>query len=384
MTLAPLNDMPDNVARWVSVLAPARQLAEVLARTSFVPKAMRDDPDAVCAAILYGDELGLGPMQALAGMDVVEGKPRPSAELARALILRDGHAITVHEATGTRVRVSGLRAGRPESERVVVEWTTDMARSAGLLGKNNWRQYPRAMLMARATGDLARILFPDVIKGLGHIAETPAVAADLDAWAPETATLDQPADDRPPVAPIGRRRPPRPVQSIDLPDAGSPPAEGTEGPTAGPRVPVGDGRDVAPPADLVPEAPQDPDPDAETPDDRQPMRETQRRGMLAAIGRLLDPEEGTREVRLALVSAIIGRRVDTSNDLTRGEATKVLGWLDDLEQGLVSFRYDPSDQTATVWRTDGPATDPDPWADPPPPPTDPNDPWAVPAPRRPS
>src|SRR3954471_9372796 len=98
-----LERLPPHISRWVEILAPARQLAEVLADTEFVPKAMRGKPDAVTAAIMYGDELGLGPMQALAGMDVVEGKPRPSTELARALILRDGHTLTVHDATGSRV-----------------------------------------------------------------------------------------------------------------------------------------------------------------------------------------------------------------------------------------------------------------------------------------
>jgi hypothetical protein len=366
MTLQPVSDMPDSVARWVAVLAPARQLAEVLAGTSFVPKAMRDDPNMVCAAILYGDELGLGPMQALAGMDVVEGKPRPSAELARALILREGHTLTVHEATGTRVRVSGLRAGRPESERVVIEWTTDMARAAGLLNKSNWRSYPRAMLMARATGDLARILFPDVIKGLGYVAETPAVAADLDTWAPDEQQVrtPHPLENSAP-APIGRRTVPRPRTEPEPPDVTptQPPASGEGGPV---------GRALPTPADLVPEATPDPEPTGEPPDDLQPMRETQRRGMFAAIGRLLGPEAGTRERRLALVSAILDRPVSTSNELTRADATRVLTWLDDLDKGLVALAWDNEDNTARVRRLD---EQPDPWADVPVAPI-PDDPWS--------
>jgi hypothetical protein len=111
-------------------------------------------------------------------------------------------------------------------------------------------------------------------------------------------------------------------------------------------------------AAMSPEAPADPEP-GEPSDALQPMRETQRRGMFAAIGRLLG-DNGTRDVRLALVSAVLGRPVATSTELTRADATNVLSWLDDMDKGLVSFAYDPADKTARVWRMDD---QPDPWAD---------------------
>jgi len=311
--------LPTDLARWVGVLGPARQLAEVLAETDFVPKGMRGQPDAVTAAIMYGDELGLGPMQALAGLDVVEGKPRPSAELARALILRAGHTLTVHDATGTRVRVSGLRAGRPESERVVVEWTLDMARAAGLVNKANWRSYPRAMLMARATGDLARILFPDVIKGLGFLAESQADAETLEGWAgPET-----PAPVAPPAVPaIQRRSRPRPVESAPVPNPAEPPTG----------LP-----------DLAPET----DPGAEVTPDGPPVSDAARRALFGAIGRALGPK-AQRAERLALCGAIVGREVATSNDLDGAEVSRILDWLEDYAAGRVSWIWDAEAERGAV------------------------------------
>lgn len=316
-TLAP------DLARWVGMLGPARQLAEVLAGTEFVPKAMRGKPDAVTAAIMYGDELGLGPMQALAGLDVVEGKPRPSAELARALILRDGHTITVHDASGTRVRVSGLRAGRPESERVVIEWTMDQARAAGLANKTNWRSYPRAMLMARATGDLARVLFPDVIKGLGYLRETEADATVLDGWAgPELD--DAPAPVAPPRKAIQRRtRPAGPVPEVAPDDA---PHDGP-----GPDVPP----ETDPGAEATPENPR--------------AGDTARRALFGAIGRALGPK-AQRSERLALCSEILGREVDTSNDLSPTEVSVILDWLDDRTKGRATWTWDAETETGVAAR----------------------------------
>lgn len=343
MTLAQL---PPDLSRWVSILGPARQLAEVLADTEFVPKAMRGKPDAVTAAIMYGDELGLGPMQALAGMDVVEGKPRPSAELARALILRDGHTLTVHDATGTRVRVSGLRAGRPESERVTIEWTIDMARAAGLVGKSNWRAYPRAMLMARATGDLARVLFPDVIKGLSYLGESETDAATLDGWAgPETT--ETPAVVAPPIPAIQRKRAPRKV-------AEPAPAAPVEPPKGLP--------------ELAPET----DPGSE-PNPGLPVPEPARRALFAAIGKQLGPN-AQRAERLALCSAILGRPVESSTDLGATEVSVLLDWLDAAAKGRATWAYDPDTETGRV-RFVGPEPTPEEPIVDVPLPEPPEDPW---------
>jgi hypothetical protein len=154
---------------WIALLEPAAALANQVAGSAFVPTAMRNNPAAIVAAILYGDELGLGPMQSLAKINVIEGKPSLSAEAQRALILAEGHELWVDESTATRVTVSGRRR---DSERTSsVTWTLDDAKRANLAGKQNWRLYPRQMLMARATADLARAIFADVIGGLAATEE---------------------------------------------------------------------------------------------------------------------------------------------------------------------------------------------------------------------
>lgn len=160
---------------WTDVVSDVAKLASYIAQTDFVPNGLRGNPAATAAAILYGREIGIGPMTSLQGIAMVEGRPSQYAETMRARILQAGHEIMIDENTSSRCRISGRRKG---SERwTTVEWTLDDARRAGLLrpsrsGKpSNWERYPRQMLLARATTELGRMIFADVIHGMRSVEE---------------------------------------------------------------------------------------------------------------------------------------------------------------------------------------------------------------------
>jgi hypothetical protein len=157
------------VSAWVEIVVPAADLAKQIADTEFVPKAMRDNPAVVTACILFGAEIGIGPMQSLAKIAIIDGRPAPSAELARALLLSDGHDIWVEEATTTKVTMAGKRSNSTHVQKVT--WTMDDAKKAGLAGKPNWARYPRQMLLARASVELARMVAPDSLGGISVFAE---------------------------------------------------------------------------------------------------------------------------------------------------------------------------------------------------------------------
>lgn len=345
-------DGSDAIARWVQLLAPSRQLAEVIAGTELVPAAIRGKPDAVTAVILYGDELGIQPMQALQGINIIDGRPQPSAELFRALILRDGHTFAIHELTGTRCRISGLRAGRPEQERVYVEWTSDMARAAGLLNRKAWREYPRAMLLARASSDLGRIVFPDVVKGLGYIAETESDAA-LDAFAVEVSS---PVEETPVKAPRKRvaRKTAATVRELDRPAVtvtedvpGVAVVAEERPPVAPPRHAVTEAgpEDVALPVFEPEHVASEPPPESEPPP--HPISARPLRALHAALGEVLGPQ-ATREDRLSMVAAIIGKPIESTNHLTRDEGFRVLDQLDRIKEG--ALRWDLLDDGSIVIR----------------------------------
>lgn len=203
-----------NAQNSLDLVAPAFDLAEKIAKTDFVPSPMRGKPEAVLAAILTGHELGIGPMQSLAKIHVIEGRPAMAAELMRALVLAAGHDIWVVESNSTRCTVGGKRTN---SEREsTFTWTLDDARKAGLDGRQNWRKYPRAMLLARATSEVVRAVFPDVVAGVSYSVEELT----------DGEMLTTGGGPLPPAEPVARKARARraatePPEIVDLADASS-------------------------------------------------------------------------------------------------------------------------------------------------------------------
>ena len=177
-----------------SDLEQSWRLAERIARTDFVPGAFRGKPEAVLACILAGRELGIGPMQALQSIHVIQGRPTMSADLMVGLVRRAGHRIRTTERTDTTATVEGVRVDDPEHTEQVT-FTMDDANRAGLTGKDNWRQYPAAMLWARAVSALCRITFNDVLHGVAYTPEE----INPDTTAATVATQAGPAEVSPPL-----------------------------------------------------------------------------------------------------------------------------------------------------------------------------------------
>lgn len=136
--------------------------------SSFVPPHYRGKLPEIMACIATGRELGLGDMEALRQIYVVDGKPTLSAELMVKLVRRAGHSITGQTAA-EKATVRGKRADT--GDEITVTWTAEDAKRAGLDGKANWKNYPRQMLWARAVSELCRMLFPDCLSGAAYTEE---------------------------------------------------------------------------------------------------------------------------------------------------------------------------------------------------------------------
>lgn len=141
-----------------------REQAKVLVQSGFLPKAV-NTPEKAMAIIQTGRELGLGPMQSLRSIHIIEGKPTMSADLIAGLALAKvpGSVLRVAETTNEKCVVEAGRAGQKVTP---FTFTMKDAQQAGLAGKSNWKNYPRAMLRARAITEAARAIFPDAVMGL--------------------------------------------------------------------------------------------------------------------------------------------------------------------------------------------------------------------------
>jgi len=276
------------LGEWAQSADAAYQVAERLSSSAFVPAQFKGKPVELTAAILSGLEVGLSPMQAMRSFDIIQGQAAPRAITLRALVQSHGHEMVMVESNATRCRMKGRRRGSDEWQMVM--WTMDRARDLKLDGKDNWKKQPAAMLVARATSELARLIASDAILGIGYSSEEVADGGSYDAEVTEVTTT--------PAARSGTRkmsRKPKPANEDGTP------ARDEEG---------------------------------------------QRNAMFATFGDatkvgLMGDE---RETRLDYIGQVIGREVESSNELTWDEVSQVIDALKaDIEAFEQPFPEQPVD-----------------------------------------
>lgn len=154
---------------WAQEARQAAGIATSLAKTSFVPASLRGKPEDITAAILAGQELGLRPMASLRSMDIIQGTPALRAHAMRGLVQSHGHSVQLVDSTEDRCVMRGRRAGEEDWQQV--EWTIARAERLGLTSKSEWKKQPQTMLVARATGEICRLIASDVLHAMPYASE---------------------------------------------------------------------------------------------------------------------------------------------------------------------------------------------------------------------
>lgn len=120
-------------------------------------------PDQALALMLIAQAEGTHPASAAQDYDIVQGRPARKTHSVLARFQQAGGSVrwlTLDEQTA-EAEFSHAQGGT-----VAIRWTIDMARRAGLANKDNWKNYPRAMLRARCIAEGVRTVYPAAIGGL--------------------------------------------------------------------------------------------------------------------------------------------------------------------------------------------------------------------------
>jgi hypothetical protein len=153
---------------WAEEARVVANIAVSIAKTPFAGQ-LRGKPEEVTAVILAGNELGLKPMAALKAFDIIQGTPALRAHAMRGLVQSKGHKIQLVESDDKHCVMRGRRADDEDWQEVT--WTIPRAALMGLVGKSEWKKQPQTMLVARATGELCRLIASDTLHAVPYTAE---------------------------------------------------------------------------------------------------------------------------------------------------------------------------------------------------------------------
>lgn len=134
-------------------------------RSKYLPKHITNEEQAIAIA-LAGAELGISPMTAFRQIYFFDGRIVLSASLLVALAHKkvEGFRLDILKATEAGCWV---RAWRPNmTEPAPFYFTIEDATRAGLTSKDNWKKYPAAMCIARASAMAVRAIAPEAALGM--------------------------------------------------------------------------------------------------------------------------------------------------------------------------------------------------------------------------
>jgi hypothetical protein len=143
-------------------MSEAVALADRFSKSGMVPKHYLNSPNSILVAWEYGGSLGLGLMQSLQAIAVINGMPCIWGDNLLALVYASGQLEEIDESVEGQCTVK-----RKGKKPATATFTMDDAKKAGLVGKAGpWSQYPKRMLQMRVRAFALRDNFPDILKGM--------------------------------------------------------------------------------------------------------------------------------------------------------------------------------------------------------------------------
>jgi hypothetical protein len=314
------NDALNRLGEWVTAARAAKELVAPLINTPFVPEAYRPKVDSratdkekaaafelalanATGAILQGITLGIDPLMALQQIYIVHGRPGMYAKMMVALVQSRGHEVWDEDVSDTRAVVCGRRKGSDHPVRIVV--TMDQARRAGWTSNQAYAKTPQDMLWSRAAARVCDRIASDVLKGIASVEE---IRDEIQATA-EVGNGHRTVRPRQKPAPIEATTVEEPaLEEEPWPTSPTPP-----GPTASPKT-----RDEPTSTSPTPAASEN------QPASPGTITAAQQK-MLHAL--LRDTDRGDRDVALVYISGVLGREIQSTKELSKADAGKVIDAL---------------------------------------------------------
>jgi len=131
----------------------------------------KSEAEAMAIMLLCQAE-DMHPAIAMRDYHVIQGRPALKSDAMLARFQTSGGK--VNWTSYTDEVVTGLFS-HPQGGEVSISWTMEMAHRLGFTKKENWRNYPRAMLRARCISEGIRTVFPACVAGV----YTPEEVADF-------------------------------------------------------------------------------------------------------------------------------------------------------------------------------------------------------------
>ena len=121
------------------------------------------NPQEAMAIMLLCQAENLHPATAMRDYHVIQGRPALKADAMLARFQQSGGAVKWEVYTNEEVAGT---FSHPQGGSLTVSWTLAQAKSIGIANKDNWRNYPRAMLRARVISEGIRSVYPGAVVGV--------------------------------------------------------------------------------------------------------------------------------------------------------------------------------------------------------------------------
>lgn len=160
--------------------------------------------DQALALMLVAQAEGQHPATITQDYDIIQGRAARKTHSVLARFQQMGGTVEWHELSDT---VADATFSHKSGGKLRIQWTIEQAQKAGLTGKDNWKNYPRAMLRARCIAEGVRAVYPAALGGMMVSEEaqdlTPAETKQID---PATGEIMQAKPARPALEPYPAER----------------------------------------------------------------------------------------------------------------------------------------------------------------------------------